>query len=174
MNQPYHRSRRILAPVKIRFVYASILVAIFLSFVPTENFPGVPDFAALIVTFWCMREPYRISIGTGFWVGLVIDIAHGAALGQHAFAYVLLTYFATIMSRRLMWFSPFSQAAHMVPVFLVMQIVMLLIRLIAGGSFPGWEYFFIAFTTAALWVPAHYLLLLPQMQADEHDETRPI
>ncbi|HEX5126810.1 MAG TPA: rod shape-determining protein MreD [Rhodocyclaceae bacterium] len=172
--QPTHRSNRIMLPVKMGFVCLSLLAALMLHFIPVGRFYAVPDFVALVLAFWCVREPQHIGMGTAFLLGVVVDVAHGSVMGQHAFAYVLLAYVCHIVSRRLLWFAPGSQALHMVPLFLMAQVVMLLIRLMAGGRFPGWEYFFSTFTTSALWLPAHYLLLLPQMQPIDRDENRPL
>ena len=47
-------------------------------------------------------------------------------------------------------------------------------RLLAGAEFPGWWMFFGAFVAALLWIPLHYVLLLPQYQPVSRDENRPI
>lgn len=172
--QGSHHPNRILLPVRMGWVWSSLLIALALNFVPTRHIPGVPDFVALVLAFWCVREPLRISMGAGFLLGLLTDIGHGSAMGQHALAYVLLAFICGAMSRRLLWFTPPAQCLQMLPLFLMTQIVMLIVRLLAGAEFPGWEYFFATFTTSLLWFPAHYVLLLPQMQPIEHDENRPL
>ncbi|MDQ8020750.1 MAG: rod shape-determining protein MreD [Moraxellaceae bacterium] len=169
-----HRSSRILLPVRIGFIWISLAIALVLHFVPIGRFYAVPDFVALVLAFWCVREPRLVGMGTAFLLGVAVDVAHGAAMGQHALAYVALAFACASMSRRLLWFSPAIQALHMVPLFLMVQLIMLVVRLMAGGRFPGWEYFFATFTTAALWLPVHYLLLLPQMRPVDRDENRPI
>ncbi len=169
-----NRSSRLLLPVRMRFVVFTLLVALVLNFIPAGRFYALPDFVALILALWCVREPLRVGMGTAFFLGLLVDAVHGAVLGQHATAYVLLAWAALHNSRRLLWFSPGVQALYMVPLFLMMQVVMLLIRLLAGHRFPGWEYFFTCFTTAVLWLPAYYLLLLPQLRPIDRDENRPL
>jgi len=49
-----------------------------------------------------------------------------------------------------------------------------LVRLVAGAEFPGWTYFLSSFTGAALWIPMHFLLLLPQFRPVDRDDNRPI
>ncbi|WP_417069021.1 rod shape-determining protein MreD [Niveibacterium terrae] len=172
--QAPHRSSRILLPVRMGWVWLSLIVALTLNFVPVPQIPGIPDFVALVLAFWCVREPLRVSMGAAFVLGVLTDIGHGSAMGQHALAYVLLAFTCGAMARRLLWFPPAAQALQMVPIFLMTQVVMLIVRLIAGADFPGWDYFFSAFTTSLLWFPIHYILLLPQMQPIEHDENRPL
>ena len=106
--------------------------------------------------------------------GLLVDIGVGAALGQHAFAYVLLAYAANELSRRVLWFTPVEQALHVLPLLFLSQVVMVVVRLMAGAEFPGWWMFFGSFVAALLWIPLHYVLLLPQYQPVERDENRPI
>ena len=100
--QPTNRSSRILLPVKMWFVYLTLFIALFLNYIPTGHLPAVPDFVALVLAFWCVREPLKIGIGAGFAFGLLTDIGVGAALGQHAFSYVLLAYAANELSRRVL------------------------------------------------------------------------
>lgn len=171
---PNHRSSRVLLPVRMGFVWFSLIAALVLACLPVGRFLAMPDFVALVLAFWCVREPHRVGMGTGFFLGVLVDVVHGAVMGQHAAAYVLLAWAAQTHSRRLLWFSPSTQTLHMVPLFLMVQIVMLLLRLLAGGRFPGWEYFFTCFTTAVLWMPTYYLLLLPQLRPIDRDENRPL
>ena len=172
--QPTNRSRRILLPVKMWFVYTTFFVALFLNYIPTGHLPAVPDFVALVLAFWCVREPLKIGIGAGFVFGLLTDIGVGAALGQHAFAYVLVAYAANELSRRVLWFTPVEQALHVLPLLLLSQLLMVLVRLLAGAEFPGWSYFLSSFSSALLWMPLSLLLLLPQLQPVERDDNRPI
>ena len=172
--QPTNRSSRILLPVKMWFVFLTLFIALFLNFIPTGHLPAVPDFVALVLAFWCIREPLRIGIGTGFVLGVLTDIGVGAAMGQYALAYVLLAYAANELSRRVLWFTPVEQALHVLPLLFLSQVVMVVVRVIAGAEFPGWWMFFGSFVGALLWIPLHYVLLLPQYQPVERDENRPI
>ncbi len=83
---PTNRSSRILQPVKLWFVYLSLFVALGLEYIPTGRTPGLPDWVALALAFWCVREPLAIGMGAGFAFGLLMDVGLGAAMGQHALA----------------------------------------------------------------------------------------
>lgn len=172
--QPTHSSRRILLPVKAWFIVLTLSAALFLNLIPLGHFPVMPDWVALILTFWCVREPLKVSMGAAFVLGLVMDVADASIMGQHTLAYVLLAFAAGGLSRRILWFPLLEQALHVVPLLLGVQIVMLLIRLATGDEFPGLLWFVGSFVGAALWHPLTYLLLLPQYQPVERDENRPI
>ena len=172
--QPTHRSSRILLPVKLWFVVLSLFVALGLEYIPTGRLPGLPSWVALVLAFWCVREPLRIGMGTGFVLGLLVDVGLGAAMGQHALAYVVLAYSANRLARRVLWFPPWQQAVHVLPLLLLSQTLMVGVRLLAGAEFPGWSYFLSSFSSAVLWTPLSFLLLLPQYQPVERDDNRPI
>lgn len=172
--QPTHSSRRILLPVKHWFILLSLAAALFLNMVPFGRAIGVPDWVALIVAFWGVREPLRVGMGSAFVLGVMMDVAIGSVMGQHALAYLLLAYGATSLSRRVLWFPLGQQALHVLPMLLGTQLVMVLTRLAGGADFPGWGYFLGSFTGALLWFPLTYALLLPQYQPVEKDENRPI
>ena len=143
--QPTHSSRRILLPVKSWFIIASIVLALILNLIPTGSVPAIPDWVALVLAFWSVREPLKIGMVNGFLLGLVMDVAYGTVLGQHALGYVLVMYIAAGFSRRILWFPLFKQALQVLPMLLAMQAVMVGARLLAGGAFPGWCLFPVQF-----------------------------
>jgi rod shape-determining protein MreD len=78
------------------------------------------------------------------------------------------------LSRRILWFPLSYQAIHVLPMLLLTQVVMTVVRMIAGGAFPGILWFISAFTGGLLWYPITFILLLPQYRPVERDENRPI
>src|SRR5262249_59724455 len=94
--------------------------------------------------------------------GLVWGAGRGAPLGRHAFAYAFLASGATPLHRRILWFSLWRQAAHVLVLMLACQALMLAAAMVAGGAFPGVGYFSGSVVAAALWPTVTLLLLLPQ------------
>lgn len=172
--QPTFSSSRILLPVRRWFVFFSLLVALLLNFLPTAHWPGMPDWVALVLCFWSIREPRLIGMGSAFALGLAMDVADGAVLGQHCFAYVLLAYAAAAQSRRILWFPLAQQAVQVLPMLVITQLIQLAMRLLAGADAPGWGYLIGPLVATVLWIPATFLLLLPQYQPVEHDANRPL
>jgi rod shape-determining protein MreD len=106
--------------------------------------------------------------------GLLVDVNDGALLGQHALAYTLLSYGATMLHRRLTWFSLPQQAVQILPLFVAAHAVALVVRMLTGGMFPGWWLFAAPLLEALLWPPVTWLLLAPQRRAPDPDENRPL
>lgn len=174
MIQPTHSSRRILLPARRWFVWLTLCLAFFLNLVPFGRLPGIPDWTALVLAFWCVHQPLRVGMGAAFFIGLAMDIADGSVMGQHALAYVPLAFAAAGLSRRILWFPLGQQALHILLMLLGTQIVMVVARLLGGGEFPGWSFFISSVVAAALWHPLTHVLLLPQYRPVERDENRPI
>jgi rod shape-determining protein MreD len=172
--QPTQSSRRILLPVKPWFIFATLVAALFLNVVPLGRLTVMPDWVALVLLFWCIHQPLKVGMGAAFVLGLLMDVANASIMGQHALAYVLLAFGAGVLSRRILWFPLVQQALHVLPILVGTQVIMLLIRLAAGGEFPSPFWFLGGFISAALWYPLTYLLLLPQYQPVERDVNRPI
>lgn len=174
MMQPTHASNRILRPVRNWFIWVTLLLAIFFNLIPFGRLPGIPDAVALTLTFWCIREPFRVGMGAAFLLGVAMDVSSASVMGQHSLAYVLLAFTASGLSRRILQFQLLQQALQILPLLLGTQMVMLAARMSVGAEFPGMAYFLDSFSAALLWYPLTYLLLLPQYQPVEKDKNRPI
>jgi len=142
--------------------------------VPVGRVPAMPDFLALVLVFWNVHQSRRIGVGVAFIFGLLMDVHSGAVLGQHAFAYTLLSFFAVTVHRRLLWFSVPSQALQILPLFLAAHAVAMLVRVVSGGMFPGWELLLAPVIEALLWPVVTVLLLAPQRRAPDPDQNRPL
>ncbi|WP_140634759.1 rod shape-determining protein MreD [Methylibium rhizosphaerae] len=167
-------SDQLLLPVNPAFMWASLLGALALNLIPLGRVAAMPDFLALVVVFWNVHQPRRVGVGAAFVFGLLMDVHEGALLGQHALAYTLLSYFAITIHRRLLWFTVPSQAVQILPLFFAAHAVSLIVRLLAGGSFPGWNLMFAPFIESLLWPVASVMLLAPQRRPPDPDENRPL
>src|SRR3989442_14154254 len=170
----YEQPQRILLAAKVGYMALTFVLALLFNLLPWRDVAGLPDMVALVITFWRVHQPRRMGIGVAWFLGLVMDAGNGALLGQHAFAYAFLAFAAVSLHRRILWFSPWRQAAHVLVLLLASQMLMLAVRLVAGGVFPGLTYFAGTFVAAALWPIASLLLLLPPRGPESADENRPI
>ena len=153
---------------------STLLFALLLDFLPWASQPLVPDFVALTLTFWCVRQPRMVGLGVGWLMGLLMDAGNGVLLGQHALAYSLLAFAAISLSRRILWFPWLLQAMHVAILLVGARVVEVLVRLVAGAQFPGWMLLVGPLIGALLWPVLSFILLAPQRRAVEIDETRPI
>jgi rod shape-determining protein MreD len=167
-------SSQLLLPLNPLFMWFTLLVAFMLNLVPFGRAPGLPDLLALTLVFWNVHQPLRVGVGAAFVFGLMMDVHDGALLGQHALSYTLLSFFAITFHRRLLWFTVPSQAIQVLPLFAGAHAVSLLVRLMAGGMFPGWAIALAPLFEALLWPIATWALLAPQRRPPDRDENRPL
>ena len=167
-------SDQLLLPVNPLFVACSLAFALIFNLVPFGRMPAMPDLLALVLVFWNVNQSRRVGVGLAFMFGVVMDVHDGAVLGQHALAYTLLSFFAITIHRRLLWFTVPSQAVQILPLFFAAHAVALLVRMVAGGMFPGWQMLLAPVFEALLWPIATGLLLAPQRRAPDPDQNRPL
>jgi len=167
-------SRRILLPVRASTILGSLGLALLANFLPWKNVALAPDFVALVLAFWCVRQPRLVGLGAGWVLGLLNDVGNGVLMGQHALAYSLLAFASITLSRRILWFPLWGQALHVAALLLGAQAVEALVRLAAGAEFPGWSIAVGPLIGAALWPLVSVLLLLRQRMPEDVDETRAI
>jgi len=169
MNNHY-----ILLPANPLFIAFSLVVAFLLNLMPWGQMAGVPDFVALALVFWNIHQPRKVGISVAFMMGLLMDVNEATLLGENALAYTLLSYFAIMIHRRVLWFPLRTQALHVLPLMLLAQAVQLVIQLLVTGKSPDWFYFSESLVSALLWPVVSVLLLAPQRRAVDRDENRPI
>ncbi|MDB5844029.1 MAG: rod shape-determining protein MreD [Polaromonas sp.] len=166
--------QQLLLPASPVFIWSTLVAALLLNMLPLGRVPWMPDFLALVLVFWGVHQPLRVGIGVGFMFGLAMDVHQTSLLGQHAFSYVALSFFASMIQRRLLWFSVPLQALQVLPLFAASHAVELVLRLLGGGIFPGWIVAVAPLAEALLWPLASVLLLVPQLRTPDRDENRPL
>jgi rod shape-determining protein MreD len=167
-------SDQLLLPVNPFFIAFTLALALVFDLLPLGRQPAMPDMLAVALVFWNVHQPRRVGVGVAFLFGLVMDVHQGALLGQHAFAYTLLSFVAITIHRRLLWFGVIEQAMQILPVFVAAHGVSLAVRMLAGGMFPGWWLLLAPVFEALLWPLVTMLLLAPQRRAPDPDQNRPL
>ena len=170
--------QQLLLPANPLFIWGTLLAALLcdmlLNMGLSGRTPWVPDLLSVVLVFWTVHQPLRVGIGAAFVLGLLMDVHQGSLLGQNALAYSVLSFFAITMQRRLLWFRVSSQALQVFPLFAAAHLVELLLRMLAGASFPGRSLLLAPVLETLLWPLASVLLLAPQRRAPDPDENRPL
>ena len=128
--------RTILMPARLSTIALSFAAALVLDFLPWPDLRLVPEFSALVLAFWCVRQPRLVGIGIGWSIGLISDAGNGL------------------------------QALHVAIMLLVAEGATVMVRLAAGDQLPGWAVVVGPLVGAALWPMVSWLLLLPQRRME--------
>jgi rod shape-determining protein MreD len=164
--------QEILRPAKTGFIVATLVAALLLNLLPWAGW-GLwirPDFVALVLLYWCVDQPRKIGFGIAWVLGLLMDVADGSLFGQHALAYTIVAYAGIVLHRRVQSFAMTPQALHVVPLLLMNDLIVLLIRLAAGSDFPGYGYFLGSVIGGLLWPALSFLFKLPQRPRFDPDQ----
>ena len=108
--------------------------------------------------YWCLAIPERVGVLTAWAVGLLLDVLHGAILGQHALGLAFVAYVSVLYHQQVRVF-PLIQQSLVVGslVFLYLGAMLLTYNLLGSRPYSS-QYLLGAVTSALLW-PWAYIVL---------------
>ena len=162
----------LLRPAKGGFIWGSLLVAFVLALIPAGRVLWLPDVLAMTLAFWGTHAHRRVGLGAAFAFGLALDVHQATLRGQHALAYAVLLYGAIMLHRRVLWFPTAAQALQLLPLFALVHVIPIALRLLGGAAFPGWPLLLAPLLQAALWPLLSAILLAPQRLAPSNEAPR--
>jgi rod shape-determining protein MreD len=134
-------------------VLLSIVAALMLSIVPLpaaiEGFR--PDWVALTLIYWAMTLPRSYSVGTAWIVGIVVDVAHGTLLGQHALALCFIIYVTVKFHLQLRVFPLSQMTATVFALLALYQFLLFWINGVAGLHTESVTYWGPVITGTLIW-----------------------
>jgi rod shape-determining protein MreD len=148
-------------------VIITIVIALMLSAVPLPDWLEAfrPDWLALALIYWAMTLPRTWSVGSAWLVGLVLDVAQGTLLGQHALALSLIV-FVTIRLHLLMRVFPMSQlTATVFSLLALYQFILFWINGVVGIPVAPVQYWAPVISSTLLWPLVASLLNGARMRA---------
>ncbi|MEQ8205771.1 MAG: rod shape-determining protein MreD [Woeseia sp.] len=140
-------------------VLISIIIAMMFAIAPLpESFePFRPDWVLLILIYWTMALPRNFGVGSAWITGLVLDVAQGTLLGQHALALSAVVFLTVRFHLQLRVF-PLSQLTITVAALIgLYQFILFWINGVAGISTDSVRFWGPAVSGTLLW-PLVYLL----------------
>ena len=141
-------------------VILTIIVSLMLMVMPLPDWamPFRPDWVALTLIYWAMMLPRTWSVGSAWMVGIVLDVAQGTILGQHALALCFIV-FMTVRFHLLMRVFPLQQlTATVFAILALYQFILFWINGIAGVDAPLVSYWGPVISGTLFW-PFVFLLL---------------
>ena len=134
-------------------VLVTLLVAFMLMIMPmpAKAEPFRPDWLALMLVFWAMSVPRSYSVGIAWLIGIVLDVAQGTLLGQHALALCAIVYI-TVKFHLLMRVFPMQQlTATVFAILTLYQFILFWINGVAGIDVPLVDYWGPVITGTLFW-----------------------
>ena len=140
-------------------VYLTLLIALLCQLYPWVG-QGIifrPAFMLVVLLYWLLRAPNLCNVGTAWLAGLLVDLATGSLLGQHALSFTITAYIALTYQRRLVLFNSWQLAGYVLALLIIERVVILLLKVFAGNENPGLQYFWPVVAGLVLW---HFMILM--------------
>ena len=134
-------------------VFVTLIVAFMLTALPLPDWaaPFRPDWVALTLIYWAIMLPRTWSVGSAWLIGILLDVAQGTILGQHALALCLIV-FITVRFHLLMRVFPIQQlAATVFAILALYQFILFWINGVAGVEVPLVNYWGPVLTGTLFW-----------------------
>lgn len=134
-------------------ILITLCVAMLLMILPMPEWarPFRPQWVTLVLLYWSIALPHRVGVGSGFIVGIVLDVLTGTLLGQHALGLSIVTFIAIQLHQRIRVF-PFSQQSLGILVLLVIEhLLALWVMGATRGVTPSLIYWAVPLIGALLW-----------------------
>lgn len=138
----------------------SIVLALMLQIMPMPPIvdPFRPDWVYLVIAYWTLALPMRVSVGVAFFNGLILDVLLGTTLGVHSLALTIVTYILAANYLRLRNYSVWQQAVIIGLLAAFYHIIVFwLLRLLTDLNF-NFEFLWPVATGMVFW-PWIFLLL---------------
>lgn len=114
-----------------------------------------PDWVALTLIYWCLALPYRVSVGSGFIAGLLLDVLTGTLLGQHALALSLVAYVCVRLHQRIRAYPIWQQALTVLMLLVLHQLLTLWVDSTIGRPQRSPSYWLPSLIGMVLWPPVY-------------------
>jgi len=113
--------------------------------------PFRPDWIGLVLIYWCLAAPERVSVGTGWFLGLLQDVLYGSLLGSNALGKTLMSFLTVRLHLQLRMFPLWQQAASVFGLLVLNQLLTLWIRGAIGQAPETIGYWTPCVVGALLW-----------------------
>lgn len=146
--------------VQAIFIALSFLMSIVLTIMPLPDWVSIyrPEWVALVLIYWCMALPNLVGVGIAWLLGLLVDAAKGALLGQHALGFAIMAYITIHLHQRARVY-PLSQQTIVVGFILLPYMSLTLwVKGIRGEAPHTWLYWAPLLSSMLLW-PLVFVLL---------------
>jgi rod shape-determining protein MreD len=134
-------------------IFATVCVALLLTILPMPDWarPFRPQWVTLVLLYWTIALPHRVGVGTGFVVGIVLDVMTGTLLGHHALGLSVVLFVAIQLHQRIRVFPLWQQSLGVLMLLVVQHLLALWIIGATRGEAPGLSYWMVPLIGALLW-----------------------
>lgn len=137
----------------LSIIWLSFGIALLMMILPLPEWarPYRPQWVTLTLIYWNIALPHRIGVGTGFTLGLLLDVLTGTLLGQHALGLSIVAFIAVQLAARLRVFPLWQQSLAVLVLLVLEHLLALWVLGAIERTPPGLVYWVIPIIGALLW-----------------------
>ena len=135
------------------FILLSLLIAFLLTMIKFPSWAAwfCPAFVPLLVIYWTIALPHQVSLGTAWFLGILMDVVNGTLLGEHALALVLISYLSLKVYRQFRMFPIWQQAGSVAILIGLYQFILFWIQGLIGQLVDIRLFWLPILTSSLLW-----------------------
>ncbi len=143
-----------------RVVLPTLLLALMLQLWPLPDWLGFMriEWMTLVLMYWALAIPEQVGVTAAWIMGLLMDVALGSILGQHAVGMVIVVYVIQLEYQRIRVFSLAQQALVVFGLLVIKQILVLWVTGMVSQA-PELSTYFLPSLVGALFWPWLFLIL---------------
>lgn len=145
---------------RIGFIYLSLFVALILTVMPMPQLVKLarPDWVLLVLMYWTMALPQRISVGTAFFSGFIVDVLVGTVLGVNALAFSVVIFIVALHHLKIRNFSIVQQSLLLGLLLALYQLLLFWLSHFLTGVYFMPQYLWPVVTGMLVWPWLFWLL----------------
>jgi len=134
-------------------ILVSLIIALMLTMAPMPVWADAlrPEWVAMTLIYWSMKLPKLYSVGHAWLIGIVLDVAHGTLLGQHALALSCVVYLTIKFHLQLRVYPVVQMALTIVALLSLYKFLLFWINGVTGIHTPLAAYWGPVVTSAIFW-----------------------
>lgn len=131
----------------------SFILALMLTILPLPLWAAWarPECVLLVIIYWTIALPNRVSIGIAWLMGLLLDVISGTLLGEHALAMALVAYITISLHRRLRVYPLWQQASFVFALVFLYQLIIFILQGMIGQLPQTFLYWLPSLTSMLFW-----------------------
>ncbi|MCG8428625.1 MAG: rod shape-determining protein MreD [Chromatiales bacterium] len=141
-------------------IFITFVVALLLTVIPLPDWAQMfrPQWYTLVLIYWTLALPERIGVGTGWLLGIALDVLTGTLLGQHALSLALIAFVTYQMHQRIRLFPLWQQSLTVLVLLLIERMISMWVMGVASQPPASLLYWAAPLVGMFLW-PWVYIIL---------------
>ncbi len=145
---------------KIIVIWITIVVALFLSLfrmpIYIESF--LPNYLAIVLLYWAIVAPERVSVFTGWISGIILDFLLGSTLGVHAIIYSFMVWVLISQFESIKYYSLFQKTIVVGTINFVGCFLLFWLEHVFGALTVDYDLLWSSISTFFVW-PLFYVVM---------------